>query len=358
MSRYSLFYSMRLLILLVCIFCPRIHAGSFDDSLKDSITWQALKRIKYDHCPEWVNSFAYRTSDVELGYLYKTGLRHHIRDDLSLRTILKRHEFKSEVGARNSLNEHSLGLSLMHHRNEHQLTFDFELGHHARPGGGVNWNYAMKPGAYVGLSLNRKSILESLKSLEYNEVEDRLSYLLSFQLPLQCFISAQGSYGYSHLYSKLRAHGKLSSHSINMGVLLFARSGFKMGQQFFEDTLLYNGEIRQYLQLAISQEIQRFWAGEGYLRQLDRTTKAHPTLGRVEFSWPISPRQGLRLNAGVGQDNSRKVDFGDLILFNAYYVLTPTHKFKTALAYRFSTENTGVVKGDISEVALHFHVNL
>ena len=216
----------------------------------------------------------------------------------------------------------------------------------------------MKPGAVVGLGFARKAMYQSLPSLSLCETEDAATFLLSFQLPSEFFIATEGALGVSHLYCKGRAQGEFERFSLNVGSVIMSRPHRKIGWQFFESTMRYSGEIRQYLQWVMSQELQYFRAGEEYFGLLDRTRRASPLTARLELGLPFTYHLGLRVIAGIGQDSERGVKMGKVLTLNSSFMWVLNHRSKCEFSFRHSTENTGVIKGDITEIGLRVHVNM
>ena len=106
------------------------------------------------------------------------------------------------------------------------------------------------------------------------------------------------------------------------------------------------------------QSVDIFSAGQNYLNRIAKPGRTTPLSVGAVLSHPLSPKLAMRLQVSSGQDASRDLAFFKILNTQALLALVPNHRQQILLNFEHSTENTGVVSGDISRVSFSFQWNL
>jgi hypothetical protein len=319
-------------------------------------TWTQLRRIQAINVPEMGWNLRWRNLQGENGQHIIGGLRFHVEESLSLVYRLEQTFYHSEtLGRKENLNLNHLALAW--DRRVDQWWLSAETGHAGRLGAELFWERSLKPGAGFYLGLTRRSIHESWLSLHYGEVEDRAKAGLSFQLPRDFFASGEVSVFSSRLVHFGSAEGDGQSGFLELGVNLIPQKGHVIAWQFFERQLRYQDQLRQLIQLKISQQWERFEANTLYFSALARTRSTSLQTFAAKIGLPFSQHSGWEGQIFVGQDLERDLTMGKIRGLNTRFLWVPTHVTRLELNFNASTENSGVVKGDVFESVLSWHVN-
>lgn len=321
-------------------------------------TWTRLRQIQAQRSPEAGISFRFRDLDGGDGFHAQLGLRHHFREDLSL--VYRTHHARylsNQVGrVAQNLTLNHIGFLL-----DQKLSnwyAQVETGHRGRIGAGLSWERSLHPGAGIVLQAQRRSQHESLDSLKYGEIQNELKGGFSLTIPHQMFFNAEHTFFQSRIteYASTKGHGQNSI--VECGFNLMPSPLKAMGWQFFDSNLRYPDQIRERLQFKIQQQFQIFDGEDLYFSQIPRTRNSRRTSLITSASWALSQHSGLELEGQIGQDLERDLNFGKIINLQGRYLWVPTHMTRVELRVSSSTENTGVIRGDILEYGMNWHVNL
>lgn len=321
-------------------------------------TWEKHRNIQSRFSPEFGYDLQYRDLSSEEGFVHKFKLRYFIRGPLSFSVIGDQQLYKNVADSSRSENLSALQVRLFYEKLYERLYSSFETGHHGRLGGEIGWDKSLKPGASFGLNFKRRSVKESLSSLNVSEVEDRARFGVFMQLPTNLFISSESSIFYNYLKSRGDVWGKGQQYLINVGFDLVSKAGNEIGWEFYDESMQYGGTLKQYVRFSFTQDWNRFSAGGDYLRILDRTRESATSTLSTSMGLPLTQHFGIDVRASIGQDLERGLRFAKIRRFNALTKWVPTHRSRIDLKAEYSTENTGIIKGDIFQISASWHLNL
>ena len=320
-------------------------------------TWTQLHRIQALHAPEMCWNLRSRNLEGENGQHLSSGLRFHIEQSLSgvVRVEETRYHNKTQASKENLLTPQ---LALAWDRRVDQWWMKTETGHSGRLAGELAWERSIKSGAGFSLGASRRSVHESWLSMHYGEEEDRLKGGWNVQLPRDFFASGEWSAFSSRLVHAGEASGDGQSGFLELGVNLIPQKGHVIAWQFFERQMRYQDQLRQVVQLKISQQYERFDANTEYFSALSRTRSAQAQTLTAVMGLPFSQHSGWEGQIFTGRDLERGLDLGKIRGLNTRFLWIPTHITKLELNFSASTENSGVIKGDVYESSVSWNVNL
>jgi len=320
--------------------------------------WTHLRRIQAEHSPEFGLSTRFRDLEEGDGFHVQTGLRQHLREDLSM--VYRIHHIRY-AGDRINPSDENLTLQhlgLLFERGAHNTYSALEVGHQGRLGAELTWERILQAGAGFSLQLRRHSQDESLPSLRYSELTDSAKGGVSFTFPKLMFFNAEHSYYQSRIYQGVRSKGDGQDSILELGFNLIPYLEKYMGWQFFDANLRYPDRVPERLQLKLQQQLGSFDGSLSYFNQIARTRSSRGQSLIASSSWPLSQHVGLELQGHVGQDLERDLTLGKILGLQGRFLWVPTHMTRLELKFLSSTENTGVVRGDIFEYGVGLHVNL
>lgn len=337
---------------------PNSTKKELDYEVTTPETWTRLRQIQARRSPEFGLTTRFRDLENGDGFHLQAGLRHHVREDLSL---IYRSQHSRYLGANGSFDAQNLSLfhlSLLFEHGPSNWFGSLELGHQGKAGAELSWERSLQSGAGFLIQLKRHSIHESHESLKYCEVVDEFRTGFSFTIPHQMFLNGQQSFFKSRLHCGIPSKGHGRDSLLEWGINLLPVPQRTMGWQFFDRNLRYPDEIRHQLQFKVQHQIRSFDGENSYFLQIQRTKDSRNSSAIARTSWPFSQHTGLEIQANIGQDLERGLKFGKIYGLQTRYLWVPTHLTRLELRINNSTENTGVVSGDILEFGISWHVNL
>jgi len=351
------------IIIIFSLFSNSLLAGSDKEvnteqtSIASRLTWYRLRELQAQKSNEVAFRSGHTISSDEKGWHQTASGRFYSRANISLISALHHFDYKSRLTKDNE-NLSSLDLSLIVNRINEELFAQIQTGHHGKPGLILNWEKSVKTGASFGITLgNREPQRTSLSSLKFCESHDFAKAQVSFQLPSELFLITESNFFESRLDCPSKEIGRGNNHLMLFGFSITDNPNREL-KGFQGSTMRYEDVLRQHLYLAFSQQYRRFKANNAYLSKISPARKSYEQKIILEIALPLTPHFGYFFNASIGQDLARSLHFAKIKGLKNYFKWIPTHRTQYQIEYNFSTENTGRLKGNLSEFNLSINVNI
>lgn len=340
--------------LFFCIF--HLSAEKTNNSIHSRLSWHKLRQIQIEHNPEFVSTLNWSQTDFDDGLRQSIGFRIPTQEAVSF--IL--HGYSDLFNSKNSIykdqNLLSARLGLQYQRKNESFLLRLETGHKGHLGTSLFWDKYINPKFSFGLSTEAYSQKTSLISLQFNEKIEKLNGYFSYQLPSNLFYTSNHSIYYSKVYNGHHEKAWSHQHILTAGMRLISNSDWRI-RGFYNHSLRYQQEFYQYFYIGITENYQIFHANQAYRSLINPADKINEQAIKCELSLPLSSHFGFIFNGEIGQDYSRDIQFGKKVILHSTFKWFPTYRTRFTLENRYSTENTGRIRGDNLEFIISFHVN-